>query len=543
MQTMAARCVIAFLTLTLNVSVCLAQRPDPNSPRIDVVRAFQTLLQQANDDIQNQAKQLLSETNFDDLLKQVTAARKRVKGREVSDVILENESSGRFVYEIDDEAVTINFGMTLQQPIRINAISLAADKDQQGSVPRTPPVTWDNLEETLDQFAKDGFEGAVLVTRGGKVVLEKAYGLANREKEIKNSIETVFAIGSAPIDFTHAGILLLKDQGKLDLDDPITKFFSDVPADKRNITIRQLMTGGSGLPNFHDLPSDENPDHTWIDRDEAIRRIFAQPLLFEPGTGKQHSHSAWGVLAAIIEVVSGESYPQFTTQRLFKPAGMNDTGFFGQTVPEDRIAVGYGRKKSSEPNSPPNWGRTSWLVMGSGGQVSTLGDMLRWEQAMKSGKILSPESTKLYQRNGDGLSADGDDFGFEFMHSRNPDQLFMLITNTSNQEHRNQRFKQLGLQLYQLVSKGDSPAKYSLGIAMAVSSHDGVTVQRVVAGSAAEKDGLRVGDRLISANGEKFGEDPMDVLDPFLHSETPIEFEIIRDDQTLTLRVTPLAKK
>jgi CubicO group peptidase (beta-lactamase class C family) len=247
------------------------------------------------------------------------------------------------------------------------------------------------------------------------------------------------------------------------------------------------------------------------------------------------------VLAAIIEVVSGQTYPQFTTQRLFNPAGMNDTGFFGQPVPEDRIAVGYGRKKSSEPNSPQHWGPTSWLVMGSGGQVSTLGDMLRWEQQMKSGKILSPESRKLYQREGDGLSMDGDDFGFEFMHSRNPDQLFMLITNTSNQQTQ-QQFKQLGLQLYKLVSQGDSPAKYSLGIAMAVSSHNGVTVQRVAAGSVAEKDGLRVGDRLISANGEKFGQDPMDVLDPFLQSGTPIEFEIVRDDQALTLRVTPLAK-
>ena len=170
----------------------------------------------------------------------------------------------------------------------------------------------------------------------------------------------------------------------------------------KSITIRHLMTGRSGLPDFHDIPSDDNPDHTWIDRDEAVKRIFAQKLLFAPGEGPRHSHSAWGMLAAIIEVVSGQSYPQFTKERLFEPAGMKDTGFFGDQIPEDRIAVGYGFKKSSEPNSPPNWGKTSWLVMGSGGQVSTLSDMLRWETIMKSGEILSPESKKLYLGGGDG---------------------------------------------------------------------------------------------------------------------------------------------
>src|SRR5262249_6077131 len=150
-----------------------------------------------------------------------------------------------------------------------------------------------------------GFAGVVMVARDGKIVFNQAYGMANRDKKIPIKLDTIFAIGSTPIDFTKVGILLLAERGKLKLDDPLTKHFDNVPDDKRGITIRHLMTGRSGLQDFHDVPGDQDPDHSWIDRDEAVRRIFAQQLLFEPGKGRQHSHSAWGLLAVILEKASG----------------------------------------------------------------------------------------------------------------------------------------------------------------------------------------------------------------------------------------------
>ncbi len=179
--------------------------------------------------------------------------------------------------------------------------------------------------------------------------------------------------------------------------------------------------------------------------------------------------------------------------------------------------------------------------MGSGGQVSTLGDMLRWETAMKSGKILSPESTALYLRAGDNVSADGDMFGFEFMHSRNPDQLFMVISNTVDSPEKRQKFRNLVRRIDPLVRA--SAAKFSLGIRMSFDLHEGVVIQEVVAGSAADKDGLEVGDRIVSVNGTPMVDDPLKVLDPFLKNGTPIEFEIIRDGNNKTVQVTPLPKK
>ena len=101
--------------------------------------------------------------------------------------------------------------------------------------------------------------------------------------------QTIFAIGSCPIDFTHAGILALQDDGRLNLDDSITKFFDHVPEDKQAITLRHLMTGQSGLRDFHDLPTDENATTPGSIVTRPVRRILAQDLLFAPGTSEQHS--------------------------------------------------------------------------------------------------------------------------------------------------------------------------------------------------------------------------------------------------------------
>ena len=169
----------------------------------------------------------------------------------------------------------------------------------------------------------------MLVVRDGKVVLDRGYGLANREKEIPVTKDTIFAVGSTPIDFTRAAILLLVEEEQMGLDEPITSYFDDVPEDKLGVTVEYLMSGQSGLLDFHDVPTDRDPDHAWIDRDEAVRRILASELLFVPGSRREHSHSAWGLLAAIVEIVSDQSYQEFTRERLFDPAGMQDTGFNG----------------------------------------------------------------------------------------------------------------------------------------------------------------------------------------------------------------------
>ena len=286
------------------------------------------------------------------------------------------------------------------------------------------PWTWDTLAERMQEAEASGFAGSVVVVRGGEVVLHEGYGVAQRP-------DTIYAIGSTPIDFTHVGILLLEQEGKLRLDKKITAFFDDVPDDKRDITLNHLRSGQSGLPDFHDLPTDRDPDHSYIDRDEAIRRIMNQKLLFAPGMDERHSHSAWGVLAAVIEVVSGMTYPEFTCERLFEPAGMVDTGFFGEDYDEDRMAIGHGSKRDGEINAPPYWGPTSWLVMGSGGQVSTVGDLMRWIRTLRAGDILDRQHQQMYFPPAGELCVGGDMYGFGAIYTQGPDSWFVLLSNAA----------------------------------------------------------------------------------------------------------------
>ncbi|REK12552.1 MAG: class A beta-lactamase-related serine hydrolase [Planctomycetota bacterium] len=411
--------------------------------------AVANLLTRRHGDDESRWTPLLDKARHEQLWGDVQQIRKLVAGATSMEVEIQGDTTCDILFEFGDHDVVVGVQLSEETPPRLLNIT---SKEITRDAAETAPITWATLDEAMRLAAERGFTGAVLVTRNGKIVLHEGYGLANRERRIRVKPDTVFAIGSAPIDFTHAGVLLLKDQGKLALDDPITKFFDDVPQDKSTITIEHLMTGRSGLLDFHELPTDENPDHTWIDRDEAIRRIMNQRLLFKPGESRRPSHSAWGLLAAIIEIVSGESYPEFTKKRLFELAGMKDTGFFGEPVAEDRVAVGYGRV-SSTPNSPPHWGKTSWMVMGSGGQVSTLADMYRWEVAMRNKSILSADSTAAYLRNRTGVCQDGDSFGFEFMHSTDPEQLFMIISNAINTREDRRSFDELGRRLEALIEQ------------------------------------------------------------------------------------------
>jgi CubicO group peptidase (beta-lactamase class C family) len=408
-----------------------------------------------------------------------------------------------------------------------------------------PPLSWDNLTQWLDAQARDGFEGAVLVVHDGEVVLDRGYGLANRERGFPITPDTIFATGSLPIDYTHVAILWLAQEGKLELSDPITKYFDNVPADKRAITLEHLMTGGSGLPDFHDIPSDRDPDHSWIDRDEAMRRIFGQELLFAPGEGDEHSHSAWGVLAAVVEIVSGQSFQDFTREHIYGPAGMADTGFNGDPVPAERLAIGYGLRSDGEINAPPYWGKTSWLVLGSGGQIGTTRDTARFIDALREGKILQPEWAERYFGPGISASRNGDVYGYEmFVYTAPGAESYAITLTNANKPASDSdaddetHFVRVSRAVGGLIIDPYRP-KFSLGIAMDPGPEGIIEVVRVGAGSAAERDGLRVGDLLVSAGGEPFGDDALAVLTPYLVSGDPIVFVVRRDGEEIEITVRP----
>lgn len=320
-----------------------------------------------------------------------------------------------------------------EAPFLIEALRVATG-DAAGPRREPPPVeplSWDALEGAIDEAVAWGFSGTVLAVRDGRVVLHQSYGAADRATGRPNTNDTIYGIGSIPIDFTRASIYLLVQRTALTLDDPISRFYPDAPDDKATVTIRQLLTSASGLPNFHHVATDEDHDLTWIDRATAEARILAQPLLFDPGTGSSNSHSAFGLLAAIVERVSGQTYGAFLRTNFFEPAGMTRTGFYGDLDGHavTDFAVGHDGNRAGQPNIPPNWGHTSWLVMGSGGMYSTPADMHRWFSTLRSGKVLTGDALAGYLRRGHAIGAS--DRGFLFVHAwAGGDSMVFLAQNS-----------------------------------------------------------------------------------------------------------------
>lgn len=301
-----------------------------------------------------------------------------------------------------NEIHEVTFETQDRAPYAITALAVSEVTD---SRPRYT-LTVDNLSDAFADLEKSGFTGVVHVRKNGNVLLEKAYGMANVEFEYPIKLDTVFGIGSTPMDFTLVSLFLLEQQGKIRQDDTLETFFDNVPADKAKITIRHLMSGQSGLPDFFDTEDDWDPDLAFINRKTAEERLMSQELLFEPGTKSRHSHGGFGLLSIIIERVSGQDYFTFLKENFFDPAGMTRTAMNGDSMglPLSEFAVGHGPVFFGLPNIPPNWGKTSWLILGSGGMCSTLEDILKFFALVRSDKVLKPPHNARFNRYGSSLN-------------------------------------------------------------------------------------------------------------------------------------------
>ena len=426
--------------------------------RDGAVRAHIAALEQSGHASLESVLSAFESTHFSDAYMAETTSKERSNLLEEIRSVA-GKAEGAFLQEAGDETVLelrgpksirIAFKVEAQEPFAIDAIRIeAADADGPAI-----DLTWKNAGKTFKKLEREGFSGVVHLARDGKTVLQSAYGMSNRELGYKNTLDTIFGIGSTPIDFTVTGIYLLVQENKLSLDDSIAMFFDGVPEDKASMSIAHLINGQSGLPDFHGFPDqDWDLDLAWIDRDTAVTRILAQPLLFAPGSSRAHSHSAYGLVAAIIEIVSGKDYYSFVRDAILQPAGMTRTGMYGDVrgFGLRDFAVGYSNKSVGVPNIPPNWGPTSWLVMGSGGMYSTLGDMLRFYEFVRSGKVLEDRFASRYL--GEGIGIGGSERGFYFFHAnRGKEKEVMMILNG---EGRTPEIRALSRAMEALVTEGN----------------------------------------------------------------------------------------
>lgn len=250
----------------------------------------------------------------------------------------------------------------------------------------TPP-----LAPIVDRHARAGFSGAVVVDVGGRVQLARGVGRADRTRRLPNTAATVFDVGSFAKDYTGAAVMRLVEQGRLSLDDRLGTLLPGVPADKARITVRQLLGHRSGLRKVH-FRYDFEP----MTREEAVERILARPLLFTPGSSELYSDSGYTLLAAIVERSSGSSFVEFVRAQVFARAGLRTAGFYGHAW-TGRVAIGYGPWQEGPVNSPAVWRGPSWALMGAGGVAMNAYDLIRFQRALRAGRVLKRASARALE--------------------------------------------------------------------------------------------------------------------------------------------------
>ena len=250
----------------------------------------------------------------------------------------------------------------------------------------------DRMDQIVHSYSGNHqFMGSVLVAQGDKIVFEKSYGDANLEWNIPDDSSTKFRIGSMTKQFTAASILLLEERGKLSTDDYVKKYMPDAPAAWEKITIYNLLTHTSGIPNFTSFPDYRNSEATPATPKGLVDRFRDKPLDFQPGTKWNYSNSGYVLLGYLLEKISGQSYADFVTENIFKPLGMKDSGYDSNSAVIPHRATGYSRS----PNGPVNSGYIDMTIPFSAGALySTTHDLLLWEQALYGGKVLSAASLK-----------------------------------------------------------------------------------------------------------------------------------------------------
>lgn len=258
-----------------------------------------------------------------------------------------------------------------------------------------------NYEKKIDSLIRTEFGnqndpgGVFLVAKNGKPIYRKAFGKANLELAVNMTPENVFQIGSMTKQFTAVAILLLEQQGKLNVHDPVSKYIKDYPGGDK-ITIHHLLTHTSGIKDFTRMKSLSSIAQKEMKPEEMVSFFKNEPVDFTPGEKFDYNNSGYVVLGYIIELISGDTYENFIQKNIFDQAGMSDSYYASDRKVIPKRAYGYHKKEKGFVNKTV----ISFSVpFSSGSLMSTVDDMLKWQQALNQNKIVNPdESQKAFQK-------------------------------------------------------------------------------------------------------------------------------------------------
>jgi CubicO group peptidase (beta-lactamase class C family) len=286
------------------------------------------------------------------------------------------------------------------------------------------------LDSLFCELYKSGkFNGNILIAEKGNIIYQNSFGIGNEERQEKLNLNTIFELMSVSKQFTAMGIVLLKEQGKLSYDDPISQYLPSLEK-YSDITLRHLMNHTSGLPDYEEL-LDSLLDKSTIATNKDIVQILQKNnviRLFEPNSTYQYAQTGYALLASIIEVVSKEKYPDFMKSNIFKPLGMKNTFVHTHRLNPKKIknyALGYVQdslKKYVLPDALPDFRGVVFHdgVIGGRGIHSTLSDLLIWDKALKNNQLISQKVfDEIYSpailKNGD-----KSDYGFGMKIENSP---------------------------------------------------------------------------------------------------------------------------
>jgi CubicO group peptidase (beta-lactamase class C family) len=260
-----------------------------------------------------------------------------------------------------------------------------------GCLPRkSEPDLGSYIDSVMNASFKAGQPGGVvLVARDGVPVFRKAYGLASLELGVPNRPENVFAIASMTKQFTAVSLLQQVQQGKLSLQDDIRKYLPEFHTHGRRITVEHLLTHTNGIPNLTMRPDFGPLEVAEPSMGELLQCVAKDSLLFEPGTDVSYNDYGYTLAALILERVSGTRYPDYLRKNIFDPLGMKNTGVGGRerSMPLFVSSYSAGGDTSFRPSEYFNW---RWNL-GMGDIVTCVDDMLTWDEALYTDKLVSQE--------------------------------------------------------------------------------------------------------------------------------------------------------
>ena len=325
-------------------------------------------------------------------------------------LLLKNKLTGLYAamfFSVEDKA-----------PFKIKGIG--------GRPPKAPAAanrTLDNaaISEELKGFLKrladaDVFSGAVLLAKDGVPVYKAVYGTANKDYGVPNKIDTKFNLGSMNKMFTAVAVAQLVEKGKLSFDDPLSKFIPDFPdaESAKKIQIKHLLSHTAGLGGYFSKRYQDTSRAKLRTVDDMMALAKQdEKLLFEPGTKWQYSNTGMLVLGKIIEIVSGQNYYDYVRENIYKPAGMVNTDAYELDKVNLNLAVGY--HKTFTDNGIIWSNNVFQHVMRGGpqgGGYSTVEDLLRFDQALRSGKLVSPALVKVLTTPKPELNSPNYGYGF-----------------------------------------------------------------------------------------------------------------------------------